>query len=323
MKRLLPLQSKLALLLAVATALLAVGACGGDDDAQPAATAAATTTTTVAQPAFPVTLRDGGGSDVTIPAAPKRIVSYSPAATEVLFAIGADKEVVGADRFSNYPPEVKAIATLEYSKPSAEPVLALKADLVIMAGQQSAQVPQFRQVGLRVLHLVEPNDLPGVLAQIELLGKATGHMTEASTLTSAMRRRIDAVTGRLASVSAGPKVFYELSPDGYTVGPNSFLGGLLKLVKAGNVAEGTTNAFPQINLEAIVAANPEVIILADTGEYGGQGPETVRSRPGWANLKAVRDGRIYGVDADLFSRPGPRIVDALDELARLLYPDRR
>ncbi len=125
---------------------LVLGACGSN---APLSTPTPPVTSATAA-AFPLTLTDGTGTKMTLDAAPKRIISYSPAATEVLYAIGAGAQVVGVDRFSNYPPENAALRTLEYSKPAPEPALALKPDLVIVATRQEAQIEQFRALGLRV-----------------------------------------------------------------------------------------------------------------------------------------------------------------------------
>jgi iron complex transport system substrate-binding protein len=311
------LRPVIGLLAAVLVAAL-LAACGGDD-AEPAAVATAPAGASAAS-AFPVSVTDSSGTQLTFSAAPKRIISYSPGATEVLFAIGAGSQVVATDKFSDYPKETAALPKLEYSKPAPEPAVALTPDLVIMATNQQGQMPQFRALGMKVLFLKEPADIAGVLEQIRTLSKVTGRAADGEALASGLQKRIDAVAARVAKAPAGPKVFYELSPDGFTVGPESFLGALLKLAKAANVAEKATDAFPKLGPEVVIAANPDVIILADGGSSGGQSLETVKARPGWATLNAVKNGRVHAVDPNVFNRPGPRIVDALEELVKLCYP---
>ena len=305
----------------------ALGACGGDDDdATPtnavstAVTTSATATSSPAAQAFPVEFRDSTGTLVTFASAPKRILSYSPGATEILFAIGAGDQVIGTDKFSDFPDKAKALPKLEYSKPAPEPAVALTPDLVVMATRQEGQVAAFRALNLKVVLLKEPEDLASVATQVEQLGRITGHSEQATKVAGDMRKRMDAMTAKVAKTANGPKVFYELSADGFTVAPNSFVGSMLKMLKAGNVAEGATTAFPQLSAEAIIAGNPDVIILADGGDRGGQSADTVKARPGWSGIAAVKFGRIHIINSDLYNRPGPRVIDALEELVKILYP---
>ncbi|MEX1022035.1 MAG: cobalamin-binding protein [Dehalococcoidia bacterium] len=295
-------------------ALLLV-ACGGEG--APPAEETATATATVAGSVSAV---DAGGVTVTIEGRAERIVSHSPGATEILFAIGAGPQVVAVDDFSNYPPETEALPKVTYADPSAEQVLSHEPDLVILAENQGGSVEQFRDLGLPVFFLREPRDLDGVLEHIEVLGTLTGHEAEAATLVADLRTRLDAVAAAIQDVPHGPRVFYELDDTLYTVGPDTFIGAALSLVGAENIAAGAPSPFPQLTAEAVVEGDPEVILLADAAF--GVTPEAVAARPGWSDTSAVRDGRIYPVDPDVMSRPGPRIVDGIEMLAALLYPDR-
>lgn len=320
---------RLAAALIALVSLTLSAACGGDDDASstavPTTTAPGATSTATAQPtaaaAFPFTFTDSSGTAVTFTEAPKRIISYSPGATETLFAVGAGAQVVAVDKFANYPPEVASLPKLEYSKPAPEPAVALNPDLIIMASRQEGQVAQFRALGLRVVLLNEPADLPGIYDHVVAVGRITGHAEKGVALAADMRRRVDAASARLAKVDKGPKIFFEVTADGYTAGPDSFIGSLLKLVKATNVAADAKTAFPQLSTEVIIAANPDVILLADGGANGGQSLETVRARPAWGNIAAVKAGRVHVIDSDVFTRPGPRVADAVEQLVKLLYPD--
>lgn len=270
--------------------------------------------------AFPLTVTDSGGQSLTLQAPARAIVSHSPGATEILFAIGAGAQVVAADEFSDFPEAAKVLRKVKYTDPSPEAEIALQPDLVILATNQKAQIEPFRRLGLPVFYNQEPDGLAGVLTNVRLLGRMTGHVAEAEALATQMQRRIDAVTAKIADVQQGPKVFYELSDTLYTAAPNTFIGGMLTALKARNVAQGATSQFPQLTAEAVIAAGPEVLLLADH-QYGGT-PERVRARPGWSTMPAVRDGRMYPVDADLVNRPGPRIVDGMEQVAKMLYPDR-
>lgn len=311
-------------LIAFALAAAVLVACGvskapAATSGPKAAVAASTTNAT-----FPITVTDSSNTQVVFNQAPKRIISYSPAATEVLFAVGAGSQVVAVDKFSNYPKDTDALPKVEYSKPAPEPAVALSPDLVIMATRQEGQVPQFRALGLTVMLLKEPSDLAGVLDQIRLIGRITGHASDGEQLAASMQQRIDAVKAKVATLPAGPspKVFYELTADGFTVGPNSFIGSLLQTAKLTNVADKTSGDFPQVSAEVVIAANPDTILLADgNADTGGkESPATVKARPGWANLNAVKNDRVYVINADIFNRPGPRVVDGLEQLVKLCYP---
>ena len=315
-----PARLLMAFLTLAALAALAATACGGDDSS-PATKAAVPSAATAAPSSFPFAVTDSGGTAITFKEAPKRIISYSPGATEVLFAVGAGAQVVGVDKFSDYPPETSVKTKLEYSKPAPEPALALQPDLVIMATRQEGQVKQFRDLGMVVVLFKEPEDLRGVLEQVRTVGKLTGHSNDAEKLAGGMQQRIDLIQKRVAPVTDGPLVFYELSPDLYTAAPNTFIGALLALLKAKNVAQGATTQFPQLSVEKVISANPQVVLLADGGTSGGQSLETVKGRPGWSNLPAVKNGRVFAVDGNVYNRPGPRVVDALEQLVGILYPD--
>ena len=324
---------RLAVALALAAGLALAAACGGgaNPEATPAASPSPTTATpstpspspTAAAtpteaPAFPLTIEDAEGTEVTIGEAPRRIVSYSPGATEILFAIGAGDRVVAADEFSDYPPEAQDLPRLAYSGPDPERALALEPDLVLMASQQREQVGQFRGLGMTVLYLREPEALEGVFGAVEQLGAITGERARADALAASMRGRVEAVAAAVAGAGEEPRVFFELTADLYTAGPGTFVGELLTLARGRNVAEGALTPFPQLGAEAVIAADPQVVLLADA-EWG-ETPEKVCARPGWDAITACREGRVHPVDGDLTSRPGPRIVDGLEQVARLLHP---
>ncbi|MGE0228520.1 MAG: ABC transporter substrate-binding protein [Dehalococcoidia bacterium] len=307
----------LAAALALVCASLLLVACG-DDDAPGEATATATST---GGAEFPRTITDSSGAAVTLASQPRRIVSLSPAATEILFAIGAGDRIVGSDTFSNYPDAAEDTDKLDYSKPDPEAALALDPDLVIMVTRQQEQVPQFRDLGMTVLYFEEAETVEGVYDSIELLGELTGGDAEAERLVAGMRQRVDALTSKLAGVAAGPRVFYEITTDLYTVSDDTFIGSMLALLKAKNVAAGASSKFPQLTAEAVIASDPEVVLLADA-KFTNENLETVSARPGWANVSAVRNRRVVAIDDDIASRPGPRIVDAMEAIAKALYPDR-
>jgi iron complex transport system substrate-binding protein len=307
-------------------AILLFAACTGGNAAtvapaeEPTAAPMVRPTTTPEPTPEPVVVTDSAGVELTFQIAPSRILSFSPGATEILFAIGAGDQVIAVDEWANYPPETEHLERVKYIDPDPERVLSLNPDLVLMAIAQKPQVEQFRSLDLVVLFNLEPNGIQGVLDNILLLGLITGHTAEAETLVDQMQIRIAVVEQLIADVDEGPRVFYELSDGLYTAAPNTFIGGILTLLKAQNVAAGAETLFPVLTAEALIEANPQIVLLANAA--WGASLETVRARPGWDVIDAVVNEHVYGVDPDTGNRPGPRIVESIEEIAALLYPDR-
>ena len=315
-----------ALLMWLVPALIAslLAACGGTKAPTPAATpSAAATTTPAATPAstFPVTVKDQDGRAVTVAARPKAIISFSPGVTEILFAIGAGPQVIAVDQFSDFPAEAKALKTrVKYTNPDVESALALNPDLVVMSRAQRTSVERFRTAGLPVFYAPEPDTLDAVVESVRMWGQMTGHPAEAERVAAEMRTRIDATKAKVATVAEGPRAYYELSDSLFSAGDQTFIGSMLALLKAKNVATGAPTAFPQLTAEAVISRDPQVIFLADASS-AGQSLETLKKRPGWTSISAVKEGKVYPVNPDTGNRPGPRIVLALEELGRLLYPE--
>ena len=309
-----------ALALALALLLALAAACGDEGDGGAPARTTTPTATAAAGVQYPLTLTDGMGRSVTLAVAPQRIASLSPAATEILFAVGAGDQVAAVEKFSDYPPEAKTRQQLDAFEPSVEAIAGAQPDLVFVFYDPGNLVDGLARAGLTVFFLETPTSVEGVLEQIRLLGQATGHPQEADELVATMQQGIDDIEEQLADVEQGPRLFHEVDNQLYTVAPASFVGSLYTILKAQNIAAGTDQAFPQLSQEAIIEADPEVIILGDAA--GGESPETVKARPGWGSISAVKNNRIYIIDPDIVSRPGPRLVDALETLAQALYPER-
>jgi iron complex transport system substrate-binding protein len=161
-----------------------------------------------------------------------------------------------------------------------------------------------------------------VLAQIGVLGRVTGTSGRADALVASLRARIDKVTSALQSPAAGAplSVYHELDSTFYSASDGTFIGDVYGILKMKNIAGSGPTAYPQLTQEAIIAANPQIIVLAD--EAFGVSIDSVKARPGWSAIDAVRDNRIFAINPDIVSRPGPRIVDALEQLAKAVYPER-
>ena len=309
------------LLALVAFLALAALACGGGSgpsavlscQEEPASSAADAS-------GFPLQMEGDAGQTVFLEAPPSAIASLSAGHTEILYALGAGDQIVAADNTSDCPQAATLLPQVDAFSPSVESIAALEPDLVIIFFDPGGLQDALGGIGIPVLFLASPASVEGVFDQIDLLGRVTGHPNDADDLIADMQERVDAISERLADVDQGPRVFHELDSTYFTAGPGSFLGDLYDLLKARNIAEPTRQPFPQMSAEAIIEADPEVIILAD--EDAGESPETVAARPGWDSISAVQNGRVHIVDPDIFSRPGPRLVKALETLARLLYPER-
>ena len=303
----------------VALLALAALACNGDSSGPTATPTAVQEAVAAPSPAaFPVTVADSNGKQLVFESPPESIVALAPSFAEILFAIGAGDAVDGVDENTDFPPEAAAKTKLSGFEPSVERIAALEPDLVIIFFDPGGLEEALEGLGIPVLFLMTPASIQGVFDQIELLGRATGHLEEAGALIADMQDGIDAITEKLADVQEGPSFFHELSPDLYTASDEDFVGDLYTILKAQNIAAGA-GPFPQLTEEAVIAADPEVIILADEPAVT---PEEVKARPGWESVSAVQNDRVFAVDPDIVSRNGPRLVDGLEELARLLYPER-
>jgi iron complex transport system substrate-binding protein len=285
-----------------------------------AAGTSAATAATGATAVFPVTVKDDAGRQVTFARAPQRIVSIAPSNTEILFALGLGDRVVAVDQFSNYPPEAKQKAQLgSYIKPNLEALVAATPDLVLASEVHTKVVLPELEARKLVTVVVDPKNVDEVFDRILLVGKVTGQNAQAEKLVGDLKERAASAT---AKVRDAPKtrVFFELSPELYTAGPGTFVHDLIERAGGQNIAADAGQPWPQLSLEAIVQRDPEVVLLAD--EVAGENLEKVRSRPAWDKVSAVKNGRVVVIDPDLANRPGPRVVDGLEAIAKALHPDR-
>ena len=310
----------LALLAAIAVVFVA---CGDDDDSGSETTlsptpGAADTSSPAPEP-FPATITDDNGVSVTLEAAPTRIVALAPSFVEVLFAIGAGEAVVAADENTDYPPEAAGLPNISGFEPSVEGIAAYEPDLVLMLFDPGGLQDALQRLGINTLFLDSPASIEDTFVQISTLGLAMGRSAAAQGLVGQMRAVVNSIVVKLPAGAPGPRVYHEVDNTYYTAGPGSFIDDLYTTLGAQNIAESTGKAFPQLSAEAIIEADPEVIILAD--EFAGESADTVAARPGWDQISAVKNARVHLLDPNIVSRPGPRLLDALDMLAKLLYPE--
>jgi iron complex transport system substrate-binding protein len=253
-------------------------------------------------------------------------VSLAPSNTEILFAIGAGSQVVGRDEFSDFPTEAKSIASVGGSmgQYSAEAIVALKPDLVLAAEINTPElVKQLEDLGLTVYYLKNPLTLEEMYTNLGIVGQLTGH--DVTELVDSLKARVTAVDEKIAPLSSRPTVFYEIDATDaskpYSYGPGTFGDLLIQRAGGANLVSlaGIADSYPQVSLEQIVATNPGIIILGDS--MWGVTVDSVLTRPGWEGLDAVKNNQIFAFDDNLVSRPGPRLVDGLEQLAKLLHPD--
>jgi iron complex transport system substrate-binding protein len=252
---------------------------------------------------------------VTLDAMPTRIVSMSPTATEMLFAIGAGDQVVAADSYSNYPSDAPTTKLSAY-EPNAEAIANYQPDLVVYATDPGDLQSSLDK--LKIPALAEPAaaTLDDVYAQMEQLGQATGHADEAAAQVSALKQKIQSVIDQVGDAGKGMTYYYELDDTYYSATSDTFIGAVLGELGLKNIADqakGASSGYPQLSAEYILQANPDLILLADT-KCCAQNAVKVANRPGWSDLSAVKDGGVVELDDDVASRWGPRIADLLQQV---------
>ena len=279
-----------------------------------------------------VTLVDGAGNVVTLTEAPERIVSLAPSNTEILFLIGAGDSVVGVTDYCDYPYNFTAwieagnmTSIGSYYGPSVEPIVALEPDLVLASTGSLDAAASLANLGYNVI-ITEGQTLDEILSDILLVGRATYKNTEAAAVVSDMRAQIDAVVDTVTNeATTTPTVYHEVWYDPImSVGPTTFIDELMALAGGENIFHDATTSWPVVSSEAIVEKNPDVMFFPDmymstTNFY--ETIQAVKERPGWDSITAVQNDAIYEINADIVSRTGPRLVDALEAIAKMVHPE--
>lgn len=266
---------------------------------------------------FPLALTDDLGHRVTLAAPPQRIVSLAPSVTELLFALGVGDKVVGVTRWCNYPAAARKLPKVGDVSLSEEQIVVLRPDLIVGDGAlERPFLDRLAKLGWPVL-AVRPQRVAEVARALSLLGRATGVPEAGEKAARQYRERLaklSAEGARLARRPGGPvRTFVWLDPDGlYTAGPGTFLDELITLAGGRNIAGEARTPWPLLSEETLLLADPEVIVVTPFS------PEAVRKKPRWQGITAVRAGKVYQVDPDLLSRPGPRLLDGLQALIALI-----
>lgn len=254
-------------------------------------------------------ITDGIGRTVEVPAAVDRAVSLAPNITEIVFAVGAGEKLAGVTTFCNYPQEAARIPKVgDTLKPNIEAIVALRPQVVFVstASQLEAFTGLLERQGIAV-YVTNPDSVEGVFESMISIGDVLGNKREAEQVVRGLRARVEKVREEAARVAydAPQTVFVQIDPSLYTVGRGSFITDLILIAGGKSVTGGIETAYPKVSKEAARAYNPRVIILSDS-------PDNRVPNEVFADSEAVRDGRVFRIDADVLSRPGPRIVDALE-----------
>lgn len=275
------------------------------------------------QPSLPGAFTDDLGREIYLESIPQRIVSLAPSNTEVLFALGLGDRVVGVTEFCNYPEAAKAKPKIGgFSTVDIERVVALEPDLIVATTiHKETVIPALEELGLTVVALA-PKTLDGVLANITLVGEVTGKNQEATRLVSALEKRIKAITDKTVAVAERPRILYLTWHDPlWTTGSGTIEDDLINKAGGENIAHDLTG-HKTIDLETVIRRNPQVIVV-NTGHGDAKDLpfHCIKNEPRLGVTEAVVADRVYQIDADIINRPTPRMVDGLEQLAKIIHPE--
>jgi iron complex transport system substrate-binding protein len=269
----------------------------------------------------PRTFVDDLGRKIFLAKAPTRVVSLAPSITEILYAIGLTDEIVGVSEFCDYPVAAKQKPKVGYAHPNIEVIISLQPDLVLapraflradlLAKLEQLKIPTF---------VVDPESFEEIPSRIQTVGRILNRSASADAVAMTMRQRIAAIRNKLDMV-AQVRVLYVLNSQPLiTVGPGSYIHQVISLAGGSNIASQATVPYPHLNMEAVLKEDPEIIIFP-IGNAEGIPPAEQQEWLRWTSLSAVKQGRLHQISADVLNRPGPRIVEGLEALARVIHPE--
>ena len=273
---------------------------------------------------FPVTIKDATDEEVVIQKKPERMVSLMPSNTEIAFELGLGDEIIGITDNDTYPEEAlekEKVGGMEFN---VEKIISLKPDLVLAhggsMGMSSEGLGQLKDAGITVLVVNDAKTFADVYDSIEMIGKATGTQPEAEKLVADLQTKVKGIQEKAAVIKEEEKktVYIEVDPTLFAAGKNTFMDEMLTIIHAENMV--TEADWPQMNQEAIIAGNPDVIITT-YGGYTENAVEQVLGREGWQDINAIKNKQVVDVHSDKVTRPGPRLVEGVEELAKAVYPD--
>ncbi|MFO7942325.1 MAG: ABC transporter substrate-binding protein [Bacillota bacterium] len=278
--------------------------------------------TTVTETEYPLEVTDDADRRVVIPEKPQRVVSFAPSNTEILFSLGAGDTLVAVDDWSDWPaPDLEDIPRIGgVENPNYETILDLEPDLVLSIGGTDEFVSRLEELGIPAI-VLQPTSFEDIYENLSLVGDVMDAPDRADEVVESMRSTVATVEETVATVpeEERPTVFFEVWRDPLmTTGPDSFIGFLVRTAGGCLISEDVQGDWVEFSLETLVDRDPEVIIttFADSIDEFESG-----SRPGWEDVKAVREGRYHMVDVEIVTHPSPRILEGLEEIAGILYPE--
>ena len=303
------LTAALLLLAAIVLGATALSACGSGG----------TSDTSASPSARPISVTDGSGQTVTLTQPAARIVSLAPANTEIAFAVGAGDKMVAGTSYDDYPAAAKSLPKVgDFSTPSVEKIASFNPDLVLAAGGVQAGLrSKLEKLGMKV-YVVDPTTYAGVMTDIANVGKLAGTSAQAQKVVDSMQQALTDVRAKAGS-AARKSTFVEIySKPLMTAGTGTFISDMVDIAGGTNLGDSAGSGFPNFSSEVLLKDDPAVYI-ADSGSMSK--PGELSSRPGFSALTAVKDGHVYVIDDNIIARPGPRLAQGLQQLARMIHPE--
>ncbi|HWO98878.1 MAG TPA: ABC transporter substrate-binding protein [Bacillus sp. (in: firmicutes)] len=319
---------KMRLFMLFAALMVFLGACGSTSGQNETKQEQETKQTEAnSEQAFPVTMKDARGEDITIEEKPKKIVSLIPSNTEVLFELGLNDEIVGVSNYDNYPKEALKKEKVGDMTVNVEKVISLQPDVVFAHGSAMGSSPEaFKQLedaGIKVFVIEDATSFEQVYNSIITLGTLTGKKAEAEKIVGEMKAEVAEIKEKASTIKEEDRkvVWVEVSgePEIYTTGKGTFMDEMLTMIGAKNAA-GSEKGWVMMSEEKVVQLNPDVIVTT-YGYYDKEATQKVLKRPGWKNVTAVKEKKVVDVDSDKVTRSGPRLTEGLQELAKAVYPE--
>lgn len=270
------------------------------------------------------TVTDQLGREVIIPSVPERVISLSPSNTEIAYAVGLGDSIVGVTDYCNYPEEALAKDKIGgFSSPNIEKIVILEPDLVLAGNKHEELIVKFEEMGIPVIMLV-PESIEDAFEAMELVAEATGKSEEAGDVISGIKNRLETVQVKVASVTDKDRVriYYEVYSDPLmTAGGASLINEVISAAGGKNIFADVNESYPKISSEVLIERDPQVIIFPDTHGSEAFGTDLLKDRPLWSEITAVKENALFKISSDAISRPGPRLIDAVEDLAAIFYPE--
>lgn len=306
--------------------ILIVSGCGNDENKNYDKENDTTTEENQSAEQFPVTFVDDADREITIEEAPKSIVSIQASITENLFALGMGDKLVGVSDYCNYPQAAQDITKVGGQDFNVELILSLLPDIVFVTDYHHRShaniLKQLEEAGISVVVIGSASSFEDAYSHLEMIATATGTTEKADEIIADMKERHEAIKEKAASITEKKRVLVEVAPapNIYTTGKYTFMHEMLESIHAINVAEDH-EAWVKLNEEELVQLNPDVIITTYSLQIREDPVPLVLNREGWAEVPAIKNKEVYDVPVDLVTRPGPRLIEGVEELAELIYPE--